>query len=70
MTRADYGPKRLVLTCSEHGRLHEATVYCRHESEDTVRSVQHAHGAAYGAACGDGRLHVELLDVEDEATNA
>ena len=64
--RADYGPKRLVLSCSVHGRLHEATVYCRHESEDTVRSVQNAHGASYGGGCSDGVLHVELLDQEDE----
>lgn len=60
-----YGPRRLVLSCSVHGPLHEATVYCRHESEDTIRSVQRAHGAPYGGACTEGLLHVELLEVAD-----
>lgn len=63
--RAGYGPKRLVLTCSVHGHLHDTTVYCVHESDDTIKSVQHAHGASYGAACTEGVLHVALLDMEE-----
>lgn len=56
--------KRLTLTCSVHGLLHEATVECQHEYDDTVRSVQRAHGATYGGGCTDGVLHVELHDPE------
>lgn len=56
-----YGPRRLTLTCAEHGHLHETVVYCQHETDDTIRSVQHAHGAKYGADC-HSTLHVHLLD--------
>ena len=58
--------KKLTLTCSVHGLLHETTVYCQHESEDAIKSVGHAHGAVYGGGCKDGLLHVELLDIEPD----
>lgn len=50
------------ITCSEHGELIRATVHCRHDIEDVIRRVGHAHAAPYGGGC-KATIDLVLIDV-------
>lgn len=52
----------MVMTCSTHGEIAREEVYCRHDTEEMMRRVVHAHGASYGANCTAATLNVEIIE--------